>query len=209
MQCSACKDNTKFTAGLLRSPFQVLFRSIGFHHMLLSWRQVLGVTVPAPHLCHFLAVTSRACDWCCVLVAHPAACGAVTCLIKRHETLTCRTWWESVRNLNLSCFFFFFPATDKSMLICQPQLWNVPTAWTIFCTTLVFFVKAFFYWSELTCAEKPCEFNANCYWALTVSSRAIQKDAVGVDVQCMYFKTCLPVLIFSLILLSEYKQVVN
>lgn len=105
--------------------------------------------------------------------------------------------------------FFFFPATDKSMLICQPQLWNVPTAWTIFCTTLVFFVKAFFYWSELTCAEKPCEFNANCYWALTVSSRAIQKDAVGVDVQCMYFKTCLPVLIFSLILLSEYKQVVN
>lgn len=174
MEYLVYKDNTKFTARLLRSPFKVPFRSIGFHPRLLNWCQVLGAAVPASYTHFFFPVMSCVCGWCCIPVIHPAAWGVVTCLIKCHATLTHRTWWKLVCYLSLPGLFF---ARDKSMLICQPQLWNVPTAWTIFYTTLVFFVKAFFYWSELTCAEKPCEFNANCYHALTVSSRAIQKDA--------------------------------
>lgn len=175
MEYTVYKGNTKLTVRLLTSPFKVLFRSTGFHPRLLSWCQILGVAVPASYTCIFFLVMSCACDWFCVPVTHPAAWSDVTCLIKCHATLTCWKWWKSVRNLNLPCLFFF--ATDKSMLICQPQLWAVPAAWTLFSTTLVFFVKAVFYWSELTCAEKPCEFNANCYCALTVSSKAIPKDA--------------------------------
>lgn len=107
---------------------------------------------------------------------HPAAQGAVTCLTKPCVPLTGQTRWKSELSSNLTGSFF---TPDKSLLICQARLWNAPAVWTIFHTTLVFFVKAFFYWSELTGAAKLREFDANCCRALTGSSRAIQKDVLA------------------------------
>lgn len=53
MEYSGYKDNAKFTARLLGSPFNVLYRSIGFHPRLLKCCQVLGVAVPATYTCIF------------------------------------------------------------------------------------------------------------------------------------------------------------
>lgn len=165
MEQSVCRDNAKFTVRLLGSPCKVLSWSRGFYPRSPPWGQVHGAAVQV-----FFSQSGA------VPVPHPAAQGAVTCLTKPRVPLSSRTRWKSVLSLNLTGSFF---TTDKSLLICQPQLWNAPAAWTIFHTTLVFFVKAFFYWSELTGAAKPCEFDANCCRALTGSSRAMRKDVLA------------------------------